>query len=64
MSGLSAVAVRLAAARRDSAEVSYPSQLDVPLSGLAQKLAASRCEIAALRRENAGLSAGALIAAT
>jgi hypothetical protein len=54
---LSAVAARLAAARRDSADESHVSQLDGALAGLAEELAAARCEVAALMRENAELSA-------
>jgi hypothetical protein len=45
----------LAAARRESAAVAHASQLNLALAGLAQKLAAADCEIAALRLENAEL---------
>jgi hypothetical protein len=57
MSGVSTVAARLAAARRDSAAAAHLCQLDLALAGLVQKLAIARCENATLRRENAELRA-------
>jgi hypothetical protein len=63
MSGVSVVSARLVAARRASAAEAHASQLDLALAGLAQKLAAARCEIATLRHENAELRAS-VIAAT
>jgi hypothetical protein len=57
MSGVSVVSARLAAARRASAAEAHASQLDLALAGLAQQLAAARCEISTLSHENAELRA-------
>jgi hypothetical protein len=55
---LSVIAAQLAAVSERSLPAGRESRLGVAVVGLAQELGAARCELAALKRENAALRSG------